>query len=396
MKEGLPFSRLSDRLAGKSSSVWDVHNRACQLLEQGEDIILLSLGDPDMVTLDSTIEHAVSSLKNGRTHYPPVAGEPGLRKVIADIEYRTSGKPCSPDEVIIFPGATNAIFSVMSCLLNKDDSVIVPEPMYIGYRSIFDTIGAHIIGVPSDQKKGFCLDVDQIKHSVTTNTRVMFLNTPGNPAGNIISADVLRELAAWCLERNIWLVCDEVYSMITFEQRHISLRAAAASLENVIIVDGLSKSHAMTGWRLGWTVAVSPITNRLLSFSTATVFGCSQFIQDAACYALKNDKQYMQEIRHEYQRRRDYVCSRLMAMPSLHCRPPAAGMFIMLDVSEVAHDGKDFAEKLLDRTGVSVLPGEAFGKNSKQLVRLSLTLPLERLKIAMDRIEGFYSSLTPV
>lgn len=389
MNQSLGYSQAVDRLSGESSKVWQVHDRACQMMEDGKDIILLSVGDPDLDTLDSTIEHTISSLRQGRTHYSPGAGELGLRTVIAGIEQRASGKYCSPDEVLIFPGATNAIFTVMSCLLNRGDEVIIPEPMYIGYHGIFDIIGAKVKGIPLDQSKQFALDPNVVKQAISEETRVLFLNTPGNPAGNMIPAEILADLAAYCLKRNIWIVCDEVYSMITFDKRHVSLRSAAHSLENVIIVDGLSKSHAMTGWRLGWTVASQAITSRLLNFSSSTIFGCCQFIQDAAKFALQNDEQYMDSIRQEYKKRRDYVCSRLMKIPGLRCQPPQAGMFVMMDVSEVATDGYAFAEILLERTGVSVLPGEGFGINSSHFVRLSLTLSVDMLERAMDRIEQF-------
>ena len=395
MRNDLVFSDAVTRLQAGSASVWEVHDLARQRLADGEDIILLSLGDPDLPTLDSTIQHAVNSLKNGRTHYSSGAGEFELRSVIADIEQRTSGKPCGPDEVIIFPGATNAIFAVMSCLLNAGDEVAVPEPMYIGYRAIFDIIGARVRSIPLNTRDNFSLDADDIKASVTAKTRVIFLNTPGNPAGNIISADLMRELAAWCLQRNIWLACDEVYSMITFDERHVSLRLAAEALDNIIIIDGLSKSHAMTGWRLGWTVADARITDRLLDFAASTVFGCCQFIQDAARFALENDDKYMEDIRSEFRQRRDYACSRLMAMPGVRCRPPAAGIFIMADVGAVAKDGRDFADRLLQEAGVSVLPAEVFGESTKQFVRLSLALSPDRLKTAMDRIEKFIQDVTP-
>lgn len=389
MNTKLGFSQAAELLSGQSSTVWTIHDRACAKLSAGEDIQLLSVGDPDLDTLDSTIEHAINSLKKGRTHYSPGAGELDLRKTIADIETRTAQRPCSANEVLIFPGATNAIYTVMACLLNTGDEVVIPEPMYIGYHGIFDIIGAKVVNVAMQADNLFRLDIEQVKNAITDKTRVLFLNTPGNPAGNIIPAETLTELAAYCLERNIWLVCDEVYSMITFEEPHVSLRRVAASLDNIIIIDGLSKSHAMTGWRLGWSVAAESVTERLLGFTSSIIFGCCQFIQDTARYALMNDEQYMTDIRREYKKRRDYVCDRIAAIPGLRYQPPKAGMFIMIDVTEIAKDGYAFAELLLQNQGVSVLPGEGFGATTKGFVRLSLTLPVSELTTALDRVEKF-------
>ena len=389
MNSGLTYSKSIQRLTARKTSVWNIHDKACERLDKGEDIYLLSVGDPDLATLDSTINHTIESLKNGRTHYSPGAGEIELRKTIADIEQRASGKACGPEEVLIYPGATHAIYSVMACLLDAGDEVVIPEPMYIGYHGIFDALGAKVVNVSLEVENNFHLNAEAVKAAIGDHTRVLFLNTPGNPAGNMIAPEVLKDLASYCLERGIWLVCDEVYSMITYDKRHTSIRRAAEQLENIIIIDGLSKSHAMTGWRLGWSVAPATVTEKLLSFSSSIVFGCCQFIQDAACFALKNDDNYMDQMREEYKTRRDYVYNRLKAMPGMKCQPPQGGMFVMVDITEIAKDGYEFAERLLEEQGVSVLPGAGFGPSTEGFVRISLTLSVDVLEKAIDRIEQF-------
>jgi arginine:pyruvate transaminase len=387
------FSLATTRLDSTDTDLWKVHSDALQRLSEGEDIILMSVGDPDLPTIERTIEHAVTSLYRGRTHYSPGMGELNLRQTIADIETQASGKLTGPEEVIIFPGATNAVFTILSCLLDYDDELIIPEPAYIGYQGIFDAIGSTIVSVPSIIEENFSLDIPAIERAVTEKTRVLLINTPGNPAGNIIPADQLKHLASYCLERNIWLVCDEVYSMITFEKKHISARTAAADLENVIVIDGLSKSHAMTGWRLGWIVATTNVIEKLLNFTSATIFGCSQFIQDAAAFAMKNDGDYIHSVTKEYRARRDYACDRIDGIVGLSCQKPDAGMFLMIDTSGVAENGYLFARTLLDESGVSVLPGEGFGKNTRNFIRLSLTHPVDKLEIAFDKIEEAVASM---
>jgi arginine:pyruvate transaminase len=383
------FSALTERLGGDTSGVWAVHERACALQAAGEEVYLLSVGDPDLPTLPSTVAHAIDSLREGRTHYAPGAGERRLREVIAGIEERSAGRPCNPDDIIVFPGATNAIYGVMSCLLDPGDEVIVAEPMYIGYRGLFAALGAKVVPVALEVSNGFKLNLERLTAAITDQTRVVFVNTPGNPAGNMIPADQLRTLADLCSKRDNWLVSDEVYSMITFEGRHVSLRTAAERLENVVVIDGLSKSHAMTGWRLGWVVTHQRLVEHLLQFFSSTVFGCSQFVQDAAAFALQNDEEYMAEVRSEYKNRRDFVCDRIASIPLLDCAKPEAGMFVMLDVHGLKTDGMAFAEDLLEEQRVSVLPGAGFGSSTRDYVRLSLAQPLSCLEESMNRIERF-------
>jgi arginine:pyruvate transaminase len=389
----MKFSRASERMAVDNSTLWGVHDLACSMQANGEDVILFSIGDPDLPTLDIIVDHAVASLKAGRTHYSPGAGEVELRQAIADIETRASDKTTAIDQIVIHPGGTNAIFTTLSCFLNEGDEIIIPSPMYVGYQGLLGAIGANVVQVPLDTEANFALDIEAVKAAFSEKTRVLFLNTPGNPAGNMISEAQLADLAEFCLKRQVWIVCDEVYSMITFGQRHASLLKSARSLENVVVIDALSKSHSMTGWRMGWTVSSPETAARILDYGSGSVFGCCQFVQDAAAFALKNDEEYMRAIADEYRVRRDYALERIAAIPRLSANKPDAGMFIMMNVAEVEADGLAFATGLLENSGVSVLPGEAFGETSKHFVRLSLTHPVHVMSKAFDRIERFAESL---
>lgn len=392
----MKFSRAINRMAVDTSTVWGVHDKALTRKAAGEDIILFSIGDPDLPTLDITVDHAIASLRAGRTHYSPGAGEIPLRQAVADIETKSSGSTTSIDQIVIHPGGTNAIFTTLSCFLNEGDEIVIPSPMYVGYQGLLAAIGASVVQVPLNADDNFSLDVAVVKKAFTAATRVLFLNTPGNPGGNIIDEAQLRELAAFCLERGVWIVCDEVYSMITFGTKHVSLLKAAQSLENVVVVDALSKSHSMTGWRMGWTVSSEDTARRILDFASGTIFGCCQFVQDAAAFALQNDEEYMRAIADEYRVRRDYALERIQRIAGLRANQPKAGMFIMLDVSQLADDGLVFAEGLLQHSGVSVLPGIAFGETSRRFVRLSLTHPVHIMSKAFDRIERYTVSLHKV
>ncbi len=383
------FAAITDRLSQGDSDVWAVHDRALEMEREGTDVILLSVGDPDFRTPDPIIDNAVSYLRVGRTHYSPALGELKLRRAVADLESATSPHRCSVDEVAIFPGATAAIFAVLSCLLDEGDEIVIPEPMYVGYTPIMAALGATVKNVPLDGRRGFALDMEQMKAAVSERTRVVFINTPGNPTGSIIPARDIRELASFCRERGIWLLCDEVYSMFCYEGKHVSARASVEHLDNVVMVDGLSKSHAMSGWRMGWVVAPPKLVQHLGRFAGATLFGSPQFIQDASAFALENDQAYVERMRDEYRERRDFVLERLNAVESIHCTRPHAGMFIMCDVSDTGMDGREFAQRLLAEQAVSVIPGDAFGPSAHTFVRLGLAQSRPVLKRACDRIAAF-------
>lgn len=383
------FSQLSERLRSGDNAAWETHDRALKMKNDGEDVILLSVGDPDFRTPEPIIDNAVSYLRVGRTHYSPALGEIKLRRAVADLETATSPHRCSPSEVAIFPGATNAIYSVMSCLLDPGDEIVIPEPMYVGYPPIMAALDVRIVPVPLKQDEGFGLDMPAVQAAVTERTRVVFVNTPGNPTGSLISGRELAELAAFCRERNLWLVCDEVYSMFTYSGRHRSLRASAEHLDNVVMVDGLSKSHAMSGWRVGWAVGPETLIERLGVHSGATLFGCPQFIQDASAFALENDQEYVARMRQEYSERAELVVSWLEKLRGLRCHKPRAGMFVMCEVDGTGMNGREFAQRLLDAERVSVVPGDAFGASAGNCVRVGLAQPPHVLKQACRRIKRF-------
>ncbi|SEA36280.1 pyridoxal phosphate-dependent aminotransferase [Microbulbifer marinus] len=391
------FSLQSEALDSADADVWAVSDRAHELADKGEDVIFLCVGDPNFDTPEPILDFARARLGVGRTHYSPAAGEAMLRRAIADIESKVSPHPCSPDDVVVFPGGTNAIYAVLSCLLNPGEEIVIPEPMYIGYVPICDSLRLNVKRVACPAESNFAFDVDAIKAAIGDDTRVVMINTPVNPTGAMATPEQLRELAAYCRERDIWLVCDEMYSMITFARRHTSLRTAAKQLDNIVVIDGLSKSHAMSGWRLGWAVAHGPLVDRLIEFAGATIFGCPQFIQEAAAFALEFDTYFVKQMRDAYEKRRDLIVERIGKIPGLSCYSPEAGMFVMVDVSQVAHSeegncGQAFAEALLDAERVSVLPGAPFGPSAVNHVRLTLAADEGELSRALDRIERFVTA----
>lgn len=365
--------------------MWEVHEDALARKQAGEDIVLLSVGDPDFSTPGYIADHTVAQIRLGRTHYSPAAGEPELRQTLAELENSISPGAFVAEQFAIFAGATSALYATFSCMLDPGDEVVVPEPMYAAYRGLFAAVGATIVGVPLSGKD-FVLDPEAVITAIGPATRAVLVNTPGNPCGNIIPASTLETLAAYCRKAGIWFVCDEVYSLITFDDPHISALRAAKDLTNVVVIDGLSKSHAMSGWRVGWVVAPATLVEELARFGKASQFGCCQFVQDGAAYALRHDPPDVELMRLEYQRRRDFAMAKLDGIPSLRYFRPRGGMFIMVDVSRVADNGDDFARRLLDEAGISTVPGRGFGPSATAYIRVSLTQPVEILGGAFDRM----------
>lgn len=380
---------MCKRLLGPSDDVWQVHYDALARRARGEDVVLMSVGDPDFDTPEEIIETLVSRIRQGRTHYSPAEGEFELRQAIADLETQGTGRTFTPDNFVVLPGATAAIYASLACICNAGDEVVIPEPMYIGYRPMLSALGLTARTVALDLSKDCALDVDAVLAQVNTRTRAVLINTPGNPFGNIVPRETLARLAAALLKQGVWMICDEVYSLFTFDEPHVSLLKAASDLDNVVVVDGLSKSHAMTGWRIGWVASPASLTRAITAYSGSAFFGCSQFIQDAAAFALVHNGPHVEDMRQAYRRRRDYVLQRLDKISMLSYVRPKAGMFVMMDVSRMSNSGRAFAQDLLAAQGVSVIPGEGFGEVAKDFVRLSLTHKTDMLAEALDRIERF-------
>lgn len=387
----LEFSELSNRISKPEDDVWASHYRAVERQSAGDDVILLCVGDPDFATPDNITMQLLKSITAGRTHYSPAAGEDELRQEIATLESRETGLNLTMDQFVIFPGATAALYAVFACIVNQGDGVVVPEPMYVGYQPIMDALGADVQRVALDPRD-FSLDTAALVERVDDRTKAILLNSPGNPCGNMIPAAQLTEIAEFAQANNLWLVSDEVYSLITFDARHESLLKCTQDYSNIAVVDGLSKSHAMSGWRVGWVAADAPLADRLAGYSSAAFFGCSQFVQDAASEALRSDDSRVQEMRAAYQARRDLVLARLSSVNDIRAIRPAAGMFVMLDVSAINPSGTQFAAELLDATGLSLLPGGGFGATARGMVRMSLTQPEPVLTDALDRLIAFCQS----
>lgn len=392
-KAPAPVSPLALSRAGTRARAWDVTDRAASLASRGEDIIHLGVGDPDLDTPAAIVDAAIAAIERRRTHYAPLAGEPDLCTAIATHAKKHWRVSVRTDEVCVFPGAQNALFAVMNCVAGPGDEVLVPEPFYATYEGTVSSSGASMRALPCAADRGFLPDIQQIAANIRPNTRALLVNSPCNPTGAVFDRNTWAGIESILQEHCLWLVSDEVYASYCYEDRHRTALSLESVRDWVVVVNSLSKSHAMTGWRLGWSIAPQELTGHLVNLSQCMNFGVSQFVQDAAVVALRDCDDASAKFASEFQRRRDCLYDRLAAVDALRMSRPAGGMFVMVDVSATGMDGDAFANRLLDEAGVSVVPGFAFGDSATQFVRIGFLQDTQTLERAADRIESFVAGL---
>lgn len=387
------YSKLTRRLIGEGADAWSIHARAGDRKAAGDDVILLSVGDPDFDTPRPIVDTAVKSMRDGRTHYTPAGGISELRAAAAQYHRRLTGQSTSAENVVIVPGAQCGLFCAAMCLLEPGDNILVPEPMYVTYEGVVGASGADIVPIPLKPENAFHLDVDDVKRAITPSTRAILFNTPHNPTGAVMRRDTLEGVGALAQENNLWVLSDEVYAHLTYESEHLSPASVSSLSQRCITIYSLSKSYAMTGWRLGWVVAPTALTLHHERLLGCMLYGSPTFIQDAAIAALNSDDAEIDQMRGEYRARRDLVCERLSGVPGLSYHRPEAGMYVMLDIRATGLSGKEFANQLLDEELVSLLPGEGFGPSGAGHVRFSLCVDRDTLEQACHRIERFMQRL---
>ena len=387
------FSSRVERVGGDGARAWEIHARAVERTRQGDDVIMLSIGDPDFDTPPAIVDSAVAGLRGGNTHYNDVVGDPDLRGAIARQHAALSGLETKPEQVAVFSGAQNALFAAAQCLLNEGDEVIAPEPMYVTYEALIGASGARLVTVPSPREHGFHFDPAAIQAAVTGNTRAILLNTPNNPTGAVLTRGELEAVAEICRAHDLWLISDEVYASLTFEADHVSPCGLPGMAERTVTVSSLSKSHAMTGWRVGWTVSPAELVGHFENLALCMLYGGPGFVQDGAITALTQDLPEISAMKVEIRARRDLVCGLLANLPGLKCLQPDAGMFVMVDIRASGLSAFDYASRLLDEQAVSVLPADAFGPSALGHLRIGLCTARAALAEACARIANFAKAL---
>ncbi|MFL6638310.1 MAG: pyridoxal phosphate-dependent aminotransferase [Paraburkholderia graminis] len=389
----MKYSSRVEGLQGRRTSAWEIHRVAQQAAAKGEDVIVLSVGDPDFATPAPIVERAIDALRGGDTHYSAVSGRDPLRAAIASEHSRMSGVAVAPANVILTAGAQNGVFATSLCLLEAGDEVIVPEPMYLTYEACVRVAGATLVPVPVDPARAFHLDCDALERAVTSRTKAIFFATPCNPTGVVMPRADLERIARVACEHDLWVLSDEVYADLTFEREHVSIMSLPGMAERTVTLGSLSKSHAMAGWRVGWAIGPTQLIEHMGRLALAMLYGLPGFIQQAALTALQEKARIVDEMREIYRRRRDVVFEHLSRIPRLRCLLPEAGMFMMVDVSGTGLDTMDFTWRLFRAQGVSVLDASAFGETANGFVRLGFVVDEARLAEACKRIAAFVATV---
>jgi arginine:pyruvate transaminase len=381
-----PSTRITGIIpSGKDG--WEVHFAALARKQGGEDIIMLSVGDHDFDTPSETVEAAVNYVRAGYHHYTQLPGLPRLREVMARVSTRSTGVPTSANQVIATPGGQAALYAAVQATLDPGSHAIVVAPYYATYPGTFRAAGADFTVVETRAEDGFQPDAGAIAKAVRPNTRAILINTPNNPTGAVYSRASLEALADVCRRHDLWLLSDEVYWTLGGGE-HISPRSLPGMAERTLVVNSMSKSHGMTGWRIGWLTGPSELIALLVSLNLVTTYGLADFVSRAAIEALENDYG-VARIADIYAKRRKVFLDAVHGANNLTVRGSQGGMYVMLDVSAIEPDCEKFAFSLLDAEKVSVMPGSSFGDAAAGHIRISLCQPDDVLREAAGRLKRF-------
>jgi aspartate aminotransferase len=374
-------------------TAFEVLVRARALEAQGRDIIHLEIGEPDYDTPRHIVEAGKQALDQGWTHYGPTQGLPELREAIASYICRTRGIHVGAEHVCVVPGGKPIIFFPLMALLEPGDEVIYPNPGFPIYESMINFLGAKPVPIPLVEDRGFSFDLNVLKDSLTPKTKMLILNSPHNPTGGVIPAADVRAIADLVRDRDLIILSDEIYSRIYFDQEApLSISTLPGMLEKTIILDGFSKTYAMTGWRMGYGVMptwlVDPVNKLMVNSNSCT----ASFTQRAGIAALNGPQDDVTKMVEEFRRRRDAFCAALNTLPGFRCPIPGGAFYAFPNVQGTGWKSKDLADALLQKAGVACLSGTAFGAYGDGYLRFSIANSYEKLMDAVERIRKFLAS----
>jgi aspartate aminotransferase len=382
------------RLAGRMSrlgteTAFEVLNRARALEKQGKEIIHLEIGEPDFDTPANVIEAGVDALHKGWTHYGPAAGLPEMRQAIAEYVSRTRKVPVASEEVVVVPGGKPIIFFTMLALIEAGDEVIYPNPGFPIYESMINYSLGKPVPIPLREERDFSVDVKELAGLINDRTKLIVLNSPHNPTGGILTKKHILQIAEAIGDRNILILSDEIYSRLIYDGEHFSIMSVPGFKERTILLDGFSKTYAMTGWRLGYGVMRPDLALHITRLATNSTSCTASFTQIAGVEALKGDQSSVDKMSAEFIRRRDAFVAGLNKIKGFSCRVPRGAFYTFPNITKTGWPSKKLADALLEEAGVAGLSGTAFGEYGEGYLRFSVANSLENLNKALARIEAW-------
>jgi aspartate/methionine/tyrosine aminotransferase len=380
--------RLAQRMSRLGTeTAFEVLAKARALEAKGRDIVHLEIGEPDFDTPANIVDAAVDALHHGFTHYGPSAGLPDLRKAIADEVAASRHTTVSPDEVVVVPGGKPIIFFTLMALVQEGDEVIYPNPGFPIYESMIQFLGAKAVPIQLREDMDFRLDTKELKSLITERTRLIILNSPQNPTGGVMTRRDVEEVAAILADRDIMVLSDEIYSRLIFEGEHHSLFSYDDLRDRVILLDGFSKTYAMTGWRMGYGVMRVDLAQQVARLMTNSNSCTASFTQKAGVEAILGPQDSVTVMNDEFRKRRDYFAERINRIKGFSCRVPKGAFYMFPNITATGWKSKPLADALLDDAGVAALSGTAFGAYGEGYLRFSIANSLENIRKALDRVE---------
>jgi aspartate/methionine/tyrosine aminotransferase len=382
--------RLSQRMARLGTeTAFEVLVRARALEAQGKNVVHLEIGEPDFDTPPHIVEAGARALKGGATHYGPSAGIPELRAAIAEDSTRWRGVRATPEMVVVTPGAKPIMFFVILALVDEGDEVLYPNPGFPIYESMIRYIGGNPVPVRLLEEKAFTLDVDQLCSKVGPRTRLIILNYPHNPTGGTIPESGLRAIADVAAKHGVPVLSDEIYGRILYDGEHRSIAAMPAMEPLAIILDGFSKTYAMTGWRLGYGIMPAPMAQVVAKLQTNATSCTATFTQMAGVEGLRGDQSAVVRMVSEFRRRRDVIVDGLRQIRGFSCVRPKGAFYVFPNITGTGFSSRTIADRLLDEAGVACLSGTAFGEFGEGHLRFSYATSMENIQEALRRIKGW-------
>lgn len=385
------MKKLSDaahKLEGQK--MFQILALARELERQGKEILHFELGDPDFNTPENIVEAAIKALKNGDTHYVPSSGLLELKKAAADVTVRSRGFRPEPEQLLVCPGANVMIYYAAACVVNPGEEVIVPDPGFVSYFSILKFLGIKIVRVHLREENEFRLNPDDVQKAITPKTRMIIMNSPSNPTGAVMTEDEVKEIYEIAKKHDVYLLSDEIYARMIYKDAgtgHYSPSRYDHCKERTILVNGFSKSYAMTGWRLGVATGPAEVISKMGLLLETTTSCVSPFIQRAGIEALKGNQEPIIKMVEEFRKRRDTIVEGLNSLPGVTCLKPQGAFYVFPNIKRTGLTSEEFAELMLSQAGVALAPGPIFGEYAEGYVRLCYANSIETINKAIERMK---------
>ncbi|MCK4889206.1 MAG: pyridoxal phosphate-dependent aminotransferase [Candidatus Aminicenantes bacterium] len=383
------FDQLADRtLHLEPEGAYAVLAKANELAASGKKIIHLEIGQPDFQTFANIAKAGTEAIMNGETRYTPSAGIPSLRKEIAEYTGERLGLNFIPDQVVVGPGAKPLLFFPMMAILEPGDEAIYPDPGFPSYKAIIETMGAKPVPIPLRESKNFSFDMDELEAKVNEKTRLLIINSPSNPTGGVTPEEDLKKVAELAEKYDFWVLSDEIYTRLVYSGEPVASICQIPGMEKrTIIMDGFSKTYAMTGWRLGYGIMPEALADKVGLLMTHSVGCTASFTQIAGIEALAGPQEQVEEVKNTFKKRRDIIVDGLNDIPGITCLRPDGAFYVFPNIKSFGQSSEKIADYLLSEAGVALLPGTSFGENGEGYLRLCYATSIKEIEEALSKIK---------